>query len=112
VFRLRGAWEGFEPGFAFPLLLTLVGAMVDVSLWNVGVCGEVALTAHADGLRPSDRGTFHVRCVDERIGETMCEWIAVGVGIACRIAVRAHVVRTRAPMRAMGNRLVLAWYAK
>ena len=53
VFRLRGAAEGFEPGFALPLLLTFVGAMVGVlALWNVGVCGEDAPCGRGDVGRP------------------------------------------------------------
>lgn len=41
VFRLRGGCEGLEPGLvAFPLLPRPGGAILDVSQWVVGVCGE------------------------------------------------------------------------
>lgn len=57
VFRLRGGAEGFDPGFALPLLL-VEGAMLDArTFWNVGVCGErdagwrpVALGMRDDGV--------------------------------------------------------------
>jgi hypothetical protein len=56
VLRLRGVAEGLEPGFALPLLLTFVGAMVDERLGS----GGMVLLVQSTVVAKASPMTLHV----------------------------------------------------
>tara|TARA_R110002003_G_scaffold54_5_gene4713 strand:+ start:33998 stop:34270 length:273 start_codon:yes stop_codon:yes gene_type:complete len=67
VLRLRGAAEGFEPGFALPLLLTLEGAMAGVLVCGATECwGMRGRRAARRGVQPQSAGAAACRrCGDQ-----------------------------------------------